>query len=54
MKLIRMILRPVSTCCILPSAFVLIAEVKKRKRAPQQASFVLNINAYIPINTEPN
>jgi hypothetical protein len=54
MKLIRMMLKPVRIYCIRPSAFVLIADVKKRKRAPQHASFVLNMKAYMPINTDPS
>lgn len=47
-------LKPVRIYCMRPSAFVLIADVKKRKRDPQHANFVLNMKAYIPISTEPN
>jgi hypothetical protein len=53
-KLIIIMLNPVITCCVLLSFFVLIEDVKKRKRAAQHAHFVLNMKAYIPTRTDPS
>jgi len=47
-------LMPVKIYCMRPSALVLMAEVKKRNKAAQQAILVLNMKAYIPIKTEPS
>ena len=49
-----MILNPEITYCVRLSDFMLIADVKNKKRATQQAHFVLNIKAYIPARTEHN
>ena len=51
-KLIIMILNPVRACYVRLSAFMLMADEKKRNRESQHAHLVLNMNAYIPIRTE--